>query len=421
MAEHSPSGLSALELCPRKYAWDKIDKVPRVPNPYAEFGIKTHKHVEAYYLHGIMPNLAEPEGNAAVALLAHLPPPQPGIRVEEHRICGRFHGYPDLTLGSRVWDHKTCASFNFAHTAESLQHDLQACIYAWFVMQETGALRVSLQWNYVTRERKPRVLPVVRELTFGDLARTLDRAHGLADQADVILRDQTRALSLPPNPHACEMYGGCQHRHRCNLTGSDRLGAYLEKDMTTPQDFLAAMAAPPAPAGASPLPPPVGNPWDSLPADHVTLTMWYNVGAPGGPNWVPKAQAVPPPPPPSAAPAPPAPLQLSIPINPPPAPPSPPTAGQVAAPANSTPNWKPAPEPPAPHPGSPVATDAPVKRRGPGRPRKDAAQVNGVQVAEPGPPGEVRVTLPTINGVMDRWQDAAADALEALADALRRA
>src|SRR6185436_3529795 len=151
-----------------------------------------------------------PEGNCAVALLAHLPPPQPGIRVEEHRIVGRFHGYPDLTLGNRCWDHKTTSDLKWAKSPDDLPGDLQAALYGHFVMQETGDLRVTLQWNYVTRHR-PRVLPVVREVTFGDISRTLDRAHRLADQADVILRDQSPALSLPPNPLACDAYGGCPH------------------------------------------------------------------------------------------------------------------------------------------------------------------------------------------------------------------
>lgn len=380
---HSPSALRDLDLCPRKYAWDKIDKVPRTSNRFGLFGTKVHNHVEAYYTRGIMPPITEPEGNCAIVLLSHLPAPQPGIRIEHHHEDGRYHGYVDLTLGTTVYDHKTCGSFQFALSTETIVSDLQACLYAHFLLLETGSPTVTLHWNYVTRDRKPRVLPVVREVTRDDIAPTLNRARRLAFEADVILKAQTKALDLPPNPAACDLYGGCVHRERCtdisassrmeqlmrteppgyddaranaqlraNETGLDHGIAaavtgwsvwtlpargqrfdrdlncevvHSEKDslpghgptkegsMTTPADFMAAMAPPPPP-------PPAGNPWDGLPPSHISTDgkQWYNANAPGGPAWVDKVAAAPPPPPPAPPPAPPA-------INPPP-PPVAPTA-----------------------------------------------------------------------------------------------
>lgn len=427
---HSPSGLAALELCPRKYAWDKVDGIPRTPNPYAEFGVRTHRILESYYLEGTMPDITSPEGNCAVALLAHLPPPQPGIRVEEHRIVGRFHGYPDLTLGARVWDHKTTSDHKWAKTPEALLEDLQACLYASFAFAETKAPTVTLQWNYVTREKRPRVLPVVLEVTPEAIAPTLQRAASLADQADEILIRQLHALELPPNPAACDAYGGCQHRQRCNLTSAQRMSALMaqhqakpvlvygirtdpetapagelvqfvtggqprvikeENNMASAADFLADMKN----KHPAPPPPPAGNPWDNLPADHLTPTSWFDRNAPGGPNWVPKAPPAPPPPPPAAAALPPPPAAPPVPINPP-APPGPALPPPSAA---APPPPVPPPPGPMPHAGSPTATPAPLDaalasditpheliacaledlatgirllggKRGPGRPRK---------------------------------------------------
>src|SRR5262252_9318570 len=157
----SPSSLANIELCPRKFAWDKVDKVPREGNVYAQFGTETHEHLRAYYQSGIMPPIDTPTGNCAVALLSHLPPPQPGLRVEEHFAHDRFYGYVDLVHGNRIFDHKTTSNHKWAKT--DLLSDLQACIYARLVMHEIGELRVTLQWNYVTRERRPSVLPVIQE------------------------------------------------------------------------------------------------------------------------------------------------------------------------------------------------------------------------------------------------------------------
>ncbi len=354
----SPSSLAALELCPRKFAWDKIDKVPRESNVYATFGIGTHRHIEDYYRHGVMPDISTPEGNCAVALLSHLPPPQPGMRIEEHRIVGRFHGYPDLTLENRVWDHKTTSDLKWAKKPEELATDLQCAIYAHFVMVETGAPGVYLQWNYVTRH-KPRVLPVIATLTASQIAPTIDRAHVLADLGDHILDARTPALDLPPNPAACDAYGGCVHRARCNLSPANRREGLM--NMSTAADFLKDMNAklPPTPPNGAP----AGNPWDHLPATHQTATAWYD---PARAEWIPKVAAAPPPPPPP----PPPPMVLEIPINPPPpvqfpinpppvaaAPPPPPPPAAAAPPSMQAIDA--APLPPPPVASAPTAAQAP--------------------------------------------------------------
>lgn len=381
---YSPSSLSAIDLCPRIFAWDKVDKVERGSNHYHEFGIKVHSHIESYYKRGVMPDIASPEGNCAIALLSHLPPPQPGIIVEEDYSCGRFHGIPDLMLDHRVWDHKTTSSLNWAKTPEALSTDLQACIYAYFSMSRSKENKAILQWNYVTRDKRPQVRPVVLRATPPMIQPTLDRASRLADVGDIILSRQLHALEIPPNPVACDAFGGCQHRSRCNLTSSERMEGLM--NMTQAADFLAAMSAahPPSPAiGAG-----GANPWDALPATHQTPTQWYD-----GASWrdkVPAAQLhgpPPPPPPPSAPPA----------INPPPVAPAPPTA--AAPPTPPAPPPPPAPRPPAP-PTTAVIEHAPVgdnphemlaraledaadairllapePKRGPGRPRKPKTEM----------------------------------------------
>jgi hypothetical protein len=368
----SPSGISTFDLCQRKWAWRTIDKVPGVANPYAEFGTAVHGILEGYLKSGIMPDLTTPEGMCALEFLHVLPPPgTPGLAIEQHVQVPPFHGYPDVLEPGEiptVHDHKTCGTHQYA--IQDLKSDVQAAVYAHFAFTlYPVAPAVNLRWNYVTR-RRPKLLPVHQIVTRADIAPTLARAATTAQRMAAVTA--TTALDLPPNPIACEQYGGCQYRSLCNLTAQDKLTALLAQETRmstfTPESFLAQVAAQ---TGAAPLPPPPprGNPWDELPQTHQTATHY----CPDGVNWVPKGPPAPPPPPPAPVAAlPPPPPAPTFAINPPPV------------------NGAPPPAPPAP----PAATEP--KRRG--RPPKVAGSV----AAAEGTGG---------------WP-AVADALRALADAI---
>lgn len=353
MRQHSPTALAAVEACPRKLAWDKVDCIPRESSPAQAFGTAVHKHVEDWYRKGLMPNLSTPEGDCALALLAHLPPPQPGIEIEQHIGRGRFHGFIDLRLRSHVFDHKTTGDLKWAKTAYptdppapggALIDDLQACVYA-----HLSGPPVTLHWNYVRRKR-PKVLPVRLTVTAEDIRPTLDRAHRLADMADYILDNKIPALSLPPNVHSCESYGGCEHRLRCNLSPEQRLEGLF---MTSPADFSAFMNHNyPAAAASTPPPPPPGpyHPPGTTPGAGATHSLVNGA-------WVLLPAAWSPPPP------------VQVPINPPPVA-GPPLAASppVAGPPPGPPAWTPtAASPPAwtPPPlaaSAPTAEDTPHER-----------------------------------------------------------
>jgi hypothetical protein len=304
-----------------------------------------------------MPDLTNPEGACAFEFLHVLPQPgTPGLDIEQHIQFPPFHGYPDVLEPPdadgipTVDDHKTCGSFRYA--IESLKDDTQAAIYAHFAFNlYHAAPAVDLRWNYVTRSR-PKLHAVHQRVTRADITPTIERARATAlRMAQVTART---ALELPPNPIACEQYGGCQYRSLCNLTAQDKLTALLAQETRhmsalTPDSFLAQVAAQ---VGGTPLPPPppAGNPWDGLPPTHVTATHY----CPDGANWVLKAPAPLPPPPPVQA------------FGPPPPPPPP-----VAPPAINPPPIAPTNGAPPP---APVVAAEPAKRR-PGRPPKVAGSV----------------------------------------------
>lgn len=325
----SPSGIVAFEECQRKWAWRTIDKIPGESNPYAQFGTAVHKILEDYLKQGHMPDLMRPEGECAFVFLHELPPPgTPGLAIEQHFTVAPFHGYIDVLEPPAadgiptVNDHKTCGSFRYVK--ESLKDDTQAAIYAHFAFATyPEAPAVRLHWKYGTRAR-PKLKPIHQVVTREDIAPTLARANATAIRMRGITAKT--ALELPPNPLACEAYGGCQYRGLCNLTAEQKLTALLASEnpiMNQPPGFdknafLAQVAgtvgAPPPP---TPPAPETYHPPGTLPgagATHVLRSgAWCDLPAT-------------PPPPPVAPPAP-------IAINPPPVGAAPPIATAPTAPA----------------------------------------------------------------------------------------
>jgi hypothetical protein len=368
----SPSAINAWDTCQRKWAWKAIDGVAG-SNPYAEFGTAVHAIIEGYLKHGIIPDRSTPEGACAWEFFPELPPTGSLLAIEQHFTAAPFHGYIDvLEPGAipTVHDHKTCGTHRYA--IQSLKDDTQAAVYALFAFTTyPQAPAVNLHWNYGTRQRT-KILPVHQTVTRADIAPTIERATRTATAIAAAKATARTALELAPNPLACEQYGGCVYKDRCNLTADQKLLALLGQNMNA-NEFLASVSAqvngtaqPPPPP---PPPPPQGpaNPWDALPPTYLREGEWWN-----GSAWIPMtppatAAQLPPPPPAQQAPAPAA-------INPPPVY----TAPGVTAPA------------------APVETAPPARR--PGRPRKGTVE---------GAPG----TGPS-------WAPSVAEALRALADAL---
>lgn len=261
----SASQVSTFELCPRKWAFLKIEKLEDPPSRFAQFGTETHAHLEEWFMFNRLPPETK-TGRCARAILRHLPPPQtPGIDIEHEinvEIGGvPFKGFIDVRILNRdprplVSDHKTTGDLKWAKAPEELPDDIQATIYAHDTMIESGVDAVDLQWTYGTRDRA-RSLPVVRTVTRAEITPRIEKTAESVKVMRELYEQQTPALDIEPDARGCEAFGGCPFRDRCNLTPQERMKSVMSQE--TQSAFLAKLKAQKG-NGAAAAPPPAINP-----------------------------------------------------------------------------------------------------------------------------------------------------------------
>lgn len=281
----SASQLKSFLACPRKWAFDKIDRVPRPDTPSTALGTRVHEILEDWLRDGTPPDLNEvftyenPKrpgeqvvrhpGRIAHAGLHLLPAPRtPGLEIE---------GWLSLRTRATVWsgrldlryidphtgeavvhDHKTTSSAAYALTPETLRTDPQALLYAASEMVRLGVPKVRLDWLYLPTAggKAWKVsLPVLRD----DIAPDLDRLEDTAALMQRTLASGLTARDIPGNPGACNDFGGCEYALVCDKTTLPTTDLFQGFDMTHPTspDALSAMDALMAKLnGGAPLPPP---------------------------------------------------------------------------------------------------------------------------------------------------------------------
>lgn len=238
----SPSQIDTFELCPRKWAWDKIDGKPGKQNKYAAFGSRTHKILEAWFLNGTPPPNT-PEGKTAKKILRHLPPPQTeGITVERSidlELGGvKIKGYVDFSILDAkprpfISDHKTTGGFHWALTAETMHEDVQVSSYGYEAMLRTNAREVDAQWTYGHRNGK-KSLPVVRAgdnpITYEQIKPRLEKSIETVRTMRDIFESDVTAIEVPYNALGCDAYGGCPYEDLCNLTAHERFRSLMAQE-----------------------------------------------------------------------------------------------------------------------------------------------------------------------------------------------
>jgi hypothetical protein len=347
----SASQIETFRLCKRKWAYNKIDRIPAAQNSSAALGEEAHKHRENWLIHGTPPPADTKAGKLALVGLEHLPPP--GIALVEQpldfryplddkivRVTGRIDFLIPNQDPTRLWgepgvpvvgDHKTTAGEIWAKTPEALLGgDAQAAIYSAFALATFNASAVDLHWSYMIKGSSPKEKQVrarmTRAQTEEQFGKVLDDAKGMLQ---IVGQDGISAVQVEPNAHACEAFGGCAYREICPLSQTEKVGALmtqssLEAMLKMALNGSAPAATPPIFGGA---PDPSTTPAQAasvLPAVPLTL-----VGAP------PAAAPIPP-----AAPSlPPASSVFSLaglgitPAAPAPVPAAPPAPAPVAPPA----------------------------------------------------------------------------------------
>lgn len=272
----SATQVESFLLCPRKWAWSKLDGISSPPTPAAELGTIVHAQLENWLGYGIPFDCSHKSGDIAYAGLEHLPRPNtPGMTVEEAFVLElgghTWRGLKDVQILDRqpplVLDHKTTRDIDlFARSPEELRTNVQACLYAADAMVRTDSDTCELYWVYYQTQGPKRAKRVELVVTRADVEPTLIRACEAADAMTTIHELGIKAKDLPPNPAACADFGGCPYVSHCNLTIQE-----IHMSQQAQNSFLAKLNAakaakttpavnPPAQAAPEPTPAAVASP-----------------------------------------------------------------------------------------------------------------------------------------------------------------
>ncbi len=219
----SASSVSTFEACPRKWAFDKIDGIPREESPAATLGKLVHSQLERWLRDATPPDDSE-AGRIADSALHLLPQPKtPGMTLEQHfeiEIGGyQFHGYKDVQLidpdGPTVFDHKSTSDFKWIKTRDDLVDDVQATLYAADAMFRTASPTCLLQWTYV-RTRGPRASKKVTAFVGRkEITPRLEKTVLSAAKMSAIIESGAKAADVEKNTKACNDFGGCPYLGIC--------------------------------------------------------------------------------------------------------------------------------------------------------------------------------------------------------------
>jgi hypothetical protein len=282
--ECSPSQVSTFEDCNRKWAWEWLDGLRGPKHPSAEFGIGVHRHLELW-LKRRVPPAGNREARVAQIMLPHLPPPHLIDPANVERDAGitldgvHFIMALDLWMPTFrppvVYDHKSTSSFDWALAPGGMSRDVQATMYGAWAMTASGVDEVEVQWTYGLTRGAPDALPVRALLRRGEITDRLARSVESAREMERLLAAGGRAIDVPYDPTACEKYGGCPFRDKCNLDPAERLTSIIRQQFAnkkqgdsmsnneqprSTEDYLAKLRAKKAGNGATVNPPPAAQP-----------------------------------------------------------------------------------------------------------------------------------------------------------------
>jgi hypothetical protein len=249
----SASQVETFRLCKRKWAYKALDKIYEPSGPGAEKGDRVHKAIEAYLLTGVLPDATTEEGAIALSGVHLQPTPRPknvSLRVEEKREfatqaaqwMGRVDAaYKDPDGIEVIHDHKTTKSKKWAKTPEDLCTDVQANLYAHSSMRFNTQVRA--RWVYHLTGEKRDAWAVEQMLHRDQVAEQIEQIDETAKEMVQLYQVRPKTLELPPSPNACNAFGGCPHRNRCNLSLTQTLFPEEKMSEKKIENFLAQAVA----------------------------------------------------------------------------------------------------------------------------------------------------------------------------------
>lgn len=274
----SPSACETIELCPRKWAFPKLDRVEKESTDAADLGHATHAQHDRYFKYGTPYDLTTRAGELALATSGMLPDRETfGLRVEQElrfrhpSVLGVwFGGKIDLNWAEQtsdfsggewrlrriVLDHKTTGQRRYMKlTRSELLGHPQAPVYGMMFFIGEGQERLQpapgeqgrgtwrdwaidaatdpleLRWNYVLTSSKAASIPTEKswhEVTKFEIDEAFEKhvvPHArkllqIVDQANAVRSTGHTfgAADVEAKPgDACFAFGGCPFRSRCNI------------------------------------------------------------------------------------------------------------------------------------------------------------------------------------------------------------
>lgn len=245
----SASQIKLYRECPRKWGWKYIAGIETPPNPAALLGTEVDDtQLQPYLREGRPLDFSRPSGYIAAAGMAYLPQPMADHLEVQRRFQMpsptrgiQYQGYVDLwmPLGGMpgiegftpaVCDFKTTSNFKYALTSELLGRDVQAQLYALWAMRETRAPEVDLVWIYFLTKGAHKARRVHLRVTGEHVAKQFSEIDLTAREIRGTKSRVKDPLELEPRTEMCEAYGGCPHRHRCNLSPGDVMDSLATKN-----------------------------------------------------------------------------------------------------------------------------------------------------------------------------------------------
>jgi len=247
----SASQISAFDECERKGAWKYIAKIQTPQHPSAALGTEVDDtQLQPLLRDGRALDYTRESGYIAATALEFLPHgsghnvqqhfvmPSPTWREGQHVGFG-YQGFLDLWLpdGSSlpdsafdpkqipngrgsvpaVVDFKTTGDLRWQKSATQLSTDVQAQLYATWAMYQTKSRVVDLVWIYMQTRKARKARRTHLRVIADQVADQFTKINERALRIHALKQTVTDPLELPANPDACEAYGGCPFRDRCNL------------------------------------------------------------------------------------------------------------------------------------------------------------------------------------------------------------
>jgi len=239
----SPTQVKAWGECPRKWGFRYLDGIQSPQSAAAALGSEVHGLLESWLADGTEPPDTR-AGKIAKAGLGHLPDPGECDHVETQLLFDwggmLFRGFVDVVWTGAdgvpvVSDHKTSSDpKKWGLSTEALPHDIQAIIYATWLLDLVDAPMVDLRWTYFRTRGKAISYPVDARITREDARQNFKdkvEPNARAIIAAIEVHKETGALAgtLPAEPSACGNYGGCDFAQFCERTQEEVLSSIFGK------------------------------------------------------------------------------------------------------------------------------------------------------------------------------------------------